>query len=165
RLAAVVARRLVTREDEPRTLAPVVIRGSEGMAVQFATCCWPIPGDAIVGSIKKGQGLIVHLADCGAIRKSRAAKPENWIDVEWEPEPGRLFDAQIRVEAENHRGVLARVAAEIAAAGSNIQNVGMDAERGAYSSLYFTLQVSGRVHLARILRRIRRLPEVSRIGR
>ncbi|GAB4171153.1 MAG: bifunctional (p)ppGpp synthetase/guanosine-3',5'-bis(diphosphate) 3'-pyrophosphohydrolase [Rhodocyclaceae bacterium] len=169
RLAAVVARRLLSREEgargEPRAVSPVVIRGSEGVAVQFARCCWPIPGDAIVGSIKKGQGLVVHLADCGAIRKSRAAEPENWIDVDWEPEPGRLFDVQIRVEAENRRGVLAKVAAEIAAAGSNIQNVGMDEERGAYSSLYFTLQVADRVHLARILRRIRGLPEVSRISR
>ncbi len=169
RLAAVVARRLLVHEEAARAEPPaggaVLIRGSEGVAVQFAKCCWPIPGDAIVGSIKKGQGLVVHKDDCRAIRKSRKAEPENWIEVEWEPEPGRLFEVQIKVEAENRRGVLARIAAEIAASGSNIQNVGMDEERGAYSSLYFTLQVSDRLHLARILRRLRRLPEVSRIGR
>jgi GTP pyrophosphokinase/guanosine-3',5'-bis(diphosphate) 3'-pyrophosphohydrolase len=60
----------------------VTIRGTEGMAVQLASCCRPIPGDAIVGSIKKGQGLVVHVSDCGVIERSRRKEPEQWIDVE-----------------------------------------------------------------------------------
>src|SRR5204863_590464 len=98
RLPAVVARRLLKHADPAREeaiAASVTIRGTEGMGVQLATCCRPIPGDAIVGSIKKGQGLVVHAADCGAILRSRKKEPEQWIDVEWDARTARLFQAAI----------------------------------------------------------------------
>ena len=170
RLAAVVARRLVLREDilpldAKSGTSAVVIRGSEGVAVQFGKCCRPIPGDPIVGSIKKGQGLVVHTHDCHAIRKSRHSEPDKWIDVEWDAERGRLFEVRITVHAQNRRGVLAKVAAAISDAGSNIENVSMDDERGIYTSLFFNVQVSDRIHLARVMRSIRRIQEVVRINR
>ena len=143
----------------------VVIRGSEGVAVQFGRCCRPIPGDPIVGSIKKGQGLVVHTHDCHAIRKSRRSEPDKWIDVEWDPERGRLFEVRIAVHAQNRRGVLAKVAAAISDAGSNIENVSMDDERGIYTSIYFNVQVSDRIHLARVMRAVRHIQEVVRINR
>ncbi|MBI4754097.1 MAG: bifunctional (p)ppGpp synthetase/guanosine-3',5'-bis(diphosphate) 3'-pyrophosphohydrolase [Betaproteobacteria bacterium] len=162
RLAAVVARRLLvhdeTQQEDGEPPGSVVIRGSEGMAVQFASCCRPIPGDPIIGSIKKGQGLVVHTHDCGTIRKSRSQEPEKWIDVEWDPEPGRLFDVRIGVHVENRRGVLAKVASAIAECGSNIDNVGMEADGGFYTTLFFTVQVADRIHLARVMRQLRRVP-------
>ena len=171
RLPAIVARRLAAacaegggKAAEARAQAPILIRGSEGMAVQLAKCCRPIHGDPIVGVIKKGQGLVVHLADCPSISRTRGERAK-WVDVEWERDGGRLFDVAIRVEAENRRGVLAKVAADIAEAGSNIQYVSMDEERGAYTSLNFTLQVSNRSHLASIMRSLRHIPEVVRILR
>src|SRR6185369_17074654 len=88
RLPAVVARRLLKRSDskeELKSAGSVTIRGTEGMAVQLASCCRPIPGDAIVGSIKKGQGLVVHVSECTVIERSRKKEPEQWIDVEWDP--------------------------------------------------------------------------------
>src|SRR5436190_14117481 len=83
RLPAVVARRLLKHAD-PREegKASVTIRGTEGMAVQLASCCRPIPGDAIVGSIKKGQGLVVHQSECPSIVRSRKNEPDQWLDVE-----------------------------------------------------------------------------------
>ena len=171
RLPAIVARRLAERIEkgeaavEARAQGPILIRGSEGMAVQLAHCCRPIPGDPIVGVIKKGQGLVVHLADCPSISIRGRGERGKWVDVEWERDSGKLFEAAIKIEAENRRGVLAKVAAEIAEAGSNIQHVTMDDEQGVYTSLYFTLQVSNRVHLARILRALRAIPEVVRIAR
>jgi len=171
RLPAIVARRLAgsietgTVAAEPKPQGPILIRGTEGMAVQLAHCCRPIPGDPIVGVIKKGQGLVVHLADCPSIASRGRGERAKWVDVEWERDSGRLFEVAIKVEAENRRGVLAKIAAEIAEAGSNIQHVTMDDEHGVYTSLYFTLQVSNRVHLARILRAMRHIPEVVRISR
>ncbi len=171
RLPAIVARRLSEGIErgasaaEPKPQGPILIRGSEGMAVQLAHCCRPIPGDPIVGVIKKGQGLVVHLADCPSISLRGRGERGKWVDVEWERDSGKLFEAAIKIEAENRRGVLAKVASEIAEAGSNIQHVTMDEEQGAYTSLYFTLQVSSRVHLARILRALRHIPEVVRISR
>ncbi len=165
RLGIVVAKRLVdgevpSPEEKP---APLVIRGSEGMAVEFAKCCSPIPGDPILGFIKKGQGLIIHTHDCPVVRKSRV-DPAKCLDVEWDSEITRQFDVSIRLEVRNQRGVLARVAAEIADAGSNIENISMEGE-GSYTTINFTLQVSSRMHLAQVMRALRKIPDVVKIGR
>ena len=167
RLPAVVARRLAKNVDvnEAKAGGSVTIRGTEGMAVQLATCCRPIPGDAIVGSIKKGQGLVVHGSDCGASLRSRKNEPEQWIDVEWDPRTTRLFQAAINVTVENQRGVLAKVASEIADAGSNIDSITMGDDRTVFTAMHFVLEVKNRQHLARVMRALRRLPDVQKISR
>jgi RelA/SpoT family (p)ppGpp synthetase len=169
RLPAVVARRLVRRadgtHDESKPAGSVTIRGTEGMAVQLATCCRPIPGDAIVGSIKKGQGLVVHVADCGSILRSRRNEPDQWIDVEWDLRTSRLFQAAIRVIVHNQRGVLAKVASEIAEAASNIDSISMEEDRSVFTSMHLVLEVANRQHLARVMRALRRLPDVKKFER
>jgi (p)ppGpp synthase/HD superfamily hydrolase len=167
RLPAVVARRLIKNTDpeEAKATGSVTIRGTEGMAVQLATCCRPIPGDAIVGSIKKGQGLVVHATECGAIVRSRRNEPDQWIDVEWDPRITRLFQAAIHVTVENQRGVLAKVASEIAEAGSNIDSITMEEDRAVFTTMHFVLEVANRQHLARVMRALRRLPDVQKITR
>lgn len=168
RLPSVVARRLLARDDGAPSPGPsaLAIHGTEGMAIQLAKCCQPIPGDPIIGSIRKGHGLVIHTHDCQNIRKSRSHEPQKWIDVEWEPEAGKLFEVRIKVEVKNTRGVLAQVAAAIAEAGSNIENVAMDASpEHLFTSLNFTIQVANRVHLAQVMRGMRHIPEVTRISR
>jgi (p)ppGpp synthase/HD superfamily hydrolase len=169
RLPAVVARRLLKHldgaRDEGKTGGSVTIRGTEGMAVQLASCCRPIPGDAIAGSIKKGQGLVVHASDCASIVRSRKNEPDQWIDVEWDPRTTRLFQSAIHVMVENQRGVLAKVASEIAEAGSNIDAISMDDDRSMFTTMHFVLEVANRQHLARVMRALRRLPDVKRISR
>jgi len=173
RMAALVARQIADEQDhqgaggpimKPRSMTAIHIHGDEGMAVQLAQCCRPIPGDPIVGLIKKGQGLEVHLHDCPNITRGRGDR-DKWVDVEWQPESGRLYDVNIRVVVENRRGVLGRIASAIAESASDIQNVSMDEERSIYTSIYFTLQVANRIHLARLMKDIRRIPEVVRIFR
>ena len=169
RLSAVVARRLLSRGEPGPNEAPargsVIIHGSEGMAVQFAQCCRPIPGDPIIGIISKGLGMVIHTHDCSVITKARH-DPDRVLDVAWDPETRKPFEVSIKLVAANQRGVLAKVAAEIAEAGSNIQNVAVDPEDGSsYTNMFFTLQVSNRLHLARIMRALRRIPEVVRITR
>ena len=173
RLPVIVARRLSQAQDmetgrpdviKPKPAGAILIRGSEGIAVQLARCCRPIPGDPIIGIIRKGQGLEVHVHDCPSIQRVRGERGR-WVDVEWEPAHDRLFDVAIRVMTQNARGVLARVASAIAEENSNIQNVGMDADQIPYSTLNFTLQVADRIHLAKVLRAVRRVPEVVRIIR
>jgi GTP pyrophosphokinase len=168
RLAAIVARQLLALADhapaETKTQGSIVIRGSEGMAVQFAKCCRPIPGDPIVGFIKKGQGLVVHTHDCPTANKARS-DPEKWLDVEWASDTDRTFDVGVKIGAVNQRGVLAKVAAAIAEAGSNIDNVSIDEERGVYRTMLFTIQVQNRLHLARVMKSLRRIPDVVRLAR
>ena len=167
RLSMVVARRLVVpgepAQPEARAAGPITVRGTEGMAVQFARCCRPIPGDPITGFIKKDQGLVIHTRDCPAIAKGRG-DPDKWLDVEWDSATTRPFDVSIGLLVSNVKGVLAKVAAEIAEHGSNIEHVGMEGE-GPTTTMNFTLQVKNRVHLAHILRGLRRIPEVASIRR
>jgi GTP diphosphokinase / guanosine-3',5'-bis(diphosphate) 3'-diphosphatase len=169
RLAAVVARRLLSLGEpgpaETTASGSVVIRGSEGMAVQFAHCCQPIPGDPIIGIISKDQGMMIHTHDCPLIAKGRH-DPERILDVAWDPEIRKPFEVKIKLVVANQRGVLAKVAADIAEAESNIQNVAVDPEDGsAYTNMFFTLQVQNRMHLASILRGLRHIPEVVRLTR
>jgi len=167
RLSVVVARRLAqpqeSQQAEPKPGSAIVIRGTEGMAIQFARCCRPIPGDPIVALIKKDQGLVVHTHDCPLIGKTRA-DPDKWLDVEWDTAITKPFDVSIRLLAENQQGVLAKIAAEIAEQGSNIEHVNVEGS-GDHTTMHFTLQVRHRVHLAEIMRGLRRIPEVVRIHR
>jgi GTP pyrophosphokinase len=141
------------------------VRGSDGFAVQFARCCGPIPGDPIIGIISKGQGMVIHTHDCPVAAKGNR-DPDRVLDVQWDANPTKLFDVGIRLVVANQRGVLAKVAAEIAAAESNIQNVAVDPDDGGtYTVMRFTVQVMNRMHLARIVRDLRKIPEVVRIGR
>ncbi|HEY6043869.1 MAG TPA: bifunctional (p)ppGpp synthetase/guanosine-3',5'-bis(diphosphate) 3'-pyrophosphohydrolase, partial [Nitrosospira sp.] len=166
-LPAVLARRLASPGEALSGTAGmgdvITILGSEGMAVQFAKCCRPIPGDSVVGFIKKDQGLVIHIHDCPTITKSRG-NSDNWLDVAWGKDITRSFEVSIRLMVANQRGVLARVAAAIADAGSNIDNVVMEGD-GAYTTMNFMLQVRNRHHLAQVMRGLRRIPEVEKISR
>ena len=166
-LPAVIARRLAspaeTASGTTGAGGVITILGSEGMAVQFAKCCRPIPGDSIVGFIKKDQGLVIHTHDCPTITKNRGSS-DNWLDVAWGKDITRTFEVSIRLMVANQRGVLARVAAAIADAGSNIDNVVMEGD-GAYTIMNFMLQVRNRHHLAQVMRGLRRIPEVAKIAR
>ena len=170
RHGSVVARQLLALRDDPASaertdLGPIVIRGSEGMAVQFSKCCHPIPGDRIVGLISKGQGMAIHTHDCPVLAKTHI-EPERVLDVEWDNESKKMHDVTIRIVVANERGVLAQVAARIAECESNIQNVAVDPQDGGqYASMQFTLQVTHRQHLARIMIELRRIPQVVRITR
>ena len=173
RLPAIVARRLAEIQDaesgradvvKPKPAGAILIRGTEGVAVQLARCCRPIPGDPIVGIIRKGQGLEVHMHDCPLARKLRSER-DRWIDVEWETNTDRLFDVTLRLLTQNVRGVLGKVANAIAGEECNIQNVSTDGEQGTYSTLYITVQVTHRLHLAKVIRGMRSIPEVVRITR
>jgi guanosine-3',5'-bis(diphosphate) 3'-pyrophosphohydrolase len=169
-----VAHQLVAMTDdhvEKHTKLPamsldtITIRGTEGMAVQFAQCCRPIPGDPILGFINKDKGLVIHTHDCPSVRKFRL-DPDKWLDVEWEPESKRLFKTNLNLTVANQPGMLAKIAAGIADAGSNIDNVSVEeADGSAYANLYFTVQVKNRIHLADLMRGLRKIPDVVRINR
>ena len=145
--------------------APVMINGADGMAVLMSPCCQPIPGDPIVGLLDSQRGLVVHTHDCLKIRRQLGHATQKWVDVEWAPEIESQFDVRVRVEIRNQRGVLAKISSAIAEADSNIVHISMDDAGGMYTTLFFTLQVRDRKHLAAVMRNVRHIPEVSRISR
>jgi (p)ppGpp synthase/HD superfamily hydrolase len=115
--------------------------------------------------MKKGQGLVVHTAACRQAERSRRVEPEQWLDVEWDRKTSRLFQAAIKATVTNQRGVLAKVASEIAEAGSNIDSISMEEDRAVFTTMLFVLEVGNRQHLARVMRALRRLPEVEKLAR
>jgi GTP diphosphokinase / guanosine-3',5'-bis(diphosphate) 3'-diphosphatase len=142
---------------------PVTILGTEGMTVQFARCCYPIPGDAIVGLIKKDQGLVIHTHDCTSVMRIKK-ESENVLDVTWGKDITRTFEVGITMTVVNQRGVLARVAAEIAKTDSNIDDVTMESDQD-YTTMHFVLQAKNRRHLAQIMRGLRHIREIVKLVR
>lgn len=150
----------------PAKMDPVVIYGSEGISVQLSPCCQPIPGDHITGQLKRDQGLVVHAEDCNIAKRQRNKDPDRWIEVLWGEDLNRRFDCRIKVLVHNDKGILARVAAEIGDSDANIIYVNMDDDKDQLmTQLVFTIQVEDRVHLARLMRNVRRIRGVTRILR
>ena len=169
RSPAIVAKALLAAtggEDlDEGTDLPVIISGSEGMVVQFARCCRPIPGDPVTGFISVGKGLVIHHQACTNV-ESLLNDHARWIEVQWATDASNgAHAAQIRTEVSNRRGVLADIAAAMATADCNIEDLQMDDRDGNSSSLYFVITVRNRMHLAKVIRRLRRNQDVLKIVR
>jgi len=143
---------------------PLAIKGTEGMVMSFARCCYPIPGDSIKGFVSSGRGVVIHRDNCKNLADDRD-QSEKFIDVQWEDEAHGDFAVEIRVEVVNRLGVLATLAATISEMDSNIGNVTIEDRDGKYSSIIFTINVHDRIHLATVMRRVKSLDMVSRIKR
>jgi RelA/SpoT family (p)ppGpp synthetase len=167
RLAPLIARRLLpadetaTQSGEP---APLVIAGTEGLVVNYARCCFPIPNDPIMAYLSSGRGVVIHRESCGNLAGFRK-QPEKWLSVSWQKNLDRLFSSEIRVEVANKMGVLAAVAASIAGTETNIDHVSLVERDVDTSTLIFELQVRNRKHLARVMRTIRAMPDVMKVHR
>jgi GTP pyrophosphokinase len=161
---------LLTRErfaaqDSP-ALGVLALDGSENASVKFATCCRPIPGDAIVGYLGRGEGLVVHRSECQIAKKLQNKDSERFIDVEWADEPLRVFETEIHVTVTNGKGVLARVAAALASAEADITHIDMDEEGAqAVTDLCFLIAVRDVTHLNTALRNLKRTPSVLGVRR
>ncbi len=167
RLAPLTARFLAgineDGESEANT-ASLVIAGTEGMVVSYAKCCYPIPGDDVMGYLTAGRGVVIHRNCCGNLSNFRKY-PEKWISVTWEKDIDREFSCQIQTDTLNKPGVLAEVAATIADCSSNIEQVEVLGRHEDCSMLSFLLQVTDRIHLAKIMRNVRSMSNVIRVSR
>ncbi len=143
---------------------PLIIKGTEDMVITLAKCCRPIPGDSIIGYFNPGKGIVVHHHECrnsNVVRK----KQTNWLDVEWSTDAVGDFPVEIRVEILNQRGSLATVASTISELNSNIENVTVVDQDDRICVDLITLTVKDRVHLAKIMRRLKELSIVVKITR
>ncbi|HYE37645.1 bifunctional (p)ppGpp synthetase/guanosine-3',5'-bis(diphosphate) 3'-pyrophosphohydrolase [Methylocaldum sp.] len=153
-----------TAEEGQPALSPLIIKGTEGMVVNLAKCCRPIPGDPIVGFFNPGKGIVVHLTECKNVSELRK-KHMNWLDVDWDKEASGDFPAVIRLELMNQVGTLAKVASTISRMRANIENVQITNQDSQISTDIITLMVKDRVHLATVMRELRRLSVVLKISR
>lgn len=185
RIASMVAKRIVTllaetgEKPDPLLMSrerytahesisqgALALDGSEGASVKFATCCRPIPGDDIVGYLGRGEGLVVHTDDCSVAKKLQHRDNERFIAVDWSDEPTRAFETGLLVTVTNGKGVLARVASALASAEADITHVDMAQEAAQDATdLRFGVAVRDRVHLASVMRSVKRTPSVLRVQR
>jgi RelA/SpoT family (p)ppGpp synthetase len=167
RVAPFVARRLLPADagdSGDSGSGALAIAGTEGLVVTYARCCFPIPNDPVLANLSSGRGVVIHREACGNLASFRK-QPEKWVPVTWQASPDRLFHVEIKVEVTNRMGVLAQVAAAIAATQSNIDRVSVVERDSDSSTLIFELLVHDRKHLARVIRAIRGMPEVLRVLR
>jgi len=143
---------------------PLAIRGTEGVVVNFGKCCNPIPGDQIIGIMTAGKGLVIHRERCRNIDRKNAFK-DKWVTVSWAEDHGQDFVARVRVETVNQRGVLATLAARIADAGSNIDDIVFEDKDDKSTTITFAIGVRDRKQLATIIRTLRANPNVLKASR
>ena len=152
--------------EESPTQGTVVLDGTEGATVQLASCCTPVPGDHIAGYLGRGEGLVVHRNTCGTGQRLFERDPDRWIDVSWSEEPTRLFETVLRILVTNGKGVLAQVAAAVSRAETDITHIEMGNERlGETAELRLTVAVRDRMHLADVMRTLKRCPVVMKVER
>ena len=142
----------------------LAIAGTEGLVVSYARCCFPIPNDAITAYLSTGRGVVIHRANCGNLAGWHK-QPDKWLPVAWEKDIDHTFASEIKVGVANRVGVLAAVAAKIAATDTNISHVSVVEHDGDSSTITLELTVRDRRHLALVMRTIRAMPDILTVQR
>ncbi len=153
-------------DDSQPAQGPLLIDGTEGASVQLGTCCRPIPGDDVVGYLGRGEGLVVHTADCSVGKRLLDRDPDSLMHVDWAEQPSRAFETTITLLVRNGKGVLAQMAQAVAAAEADITHIDMGDDRASESTeLRLLIGVRDRLHLADVMRTLRRSAAVMRVAR
>ena len=155
---------LENKNSTKETANTLAILGSEGMVMNYAKCCHPIPGDPIVGHISSGRGMVIHTEDCINIAEIQD-NPDKCVSVTWDPNVEGEFSVEFRVELENQRGIIATLATTITGVEANIEKISTVERDARFSIVNLSLNVRNRVHLARVMRRVRLIKAVSKVTR
>jgi (p)ppGpp synthase/HD superfamily hydrolase len=143
----------------------VAIRGTEGFMLSYAKCCHPIPGDPIAGYLSSERGMVVHREDCHNFAELRDEHSERMVALRWDDEVEGEFPVELRVEVENRRGMIAVLATRINSMDVNIEKISTEDKDYQFTYVDLVMSVKNRVHLARIMKRIRSAPSVRRVSR
>jgi len=169
RVANIVAQQIagfVNQDSELRSnsAVPLEITGSEGLIVNYATCCKPIPGDSVIGHFTADKGLVVHQERCKNILSFRE-DPQQCFPINWGERSGRVFTAQIKIVANDEPGLLANIASAITDEETNICSIQTTELIPGTHDFVLDLEVSDRLHLSKIIRKIKNLKPVVSISR
>ena len=144
--------------------SPIMIDTSDGLVINYARCCHPIPGDPILGHLSPGKGLVVHRESCNNLNEIRT-NTEKCIPLNWSPKVKGDFPVEFKVELISERGIIATLASRISECEATIHQISIK-ERDPHSGIVdLVIDVKGRVHLAQVMRRIRNLKQVQRVYR
>ncbi|MFT5032197.1 MAG: guanosine-3',5'-bis(diphosphate) 3'-pyrophosphohydrolase [Bacteroidia bacterium] len=169
RAAYLTARQLLnapTTESEqaPLTQHAMIINGTEGFLVNFAKCCYPIPGDPIIGLLSSEKGVVVHTNNCHNSIEMRS-RPEKVVPLSWADDPNNDFTVELKVELTKQRGIIAVLATRVNGADASIEKISVEDDTSKITCVHLLIGVRSRVHLANIMRRIRHIPATLRVTR
>ncbi|MBE0505250.1 MAG: bifunctional GTP diphosphokinase/guanosine-3',5'-bis pyrophosphate 3'-pyrophosphohydrolase [Marinospirillum sp.] len=168
RMAYVVARRLLSEAEAAvagkAEESSMIIHGTEGMVVSFARCCRPIPGDSILGHISFGSGIVVHRDNCRNLSEIRD-NPDKCVTLRWAEKTEGDFNVNLKLEIEHQRGIIARIATLVTEMDASLERISVDERDARLSTLTLEVLVANRIHLARIMKKLRLIPEVNRVVR
>ncbi len=143
----------------------IAIRGTEGLVITYARCCRPLPGDAIVGHLSAGRGIVIHRDNCNNVLAELRDNPDKCMALRWSEKVDREFQSELRIELENQRGMLAEIARQATDLDANIEGINIQEKSAQHGVINLSLQVKDRIHLARIIKRMRTIAGVEKITR
>ena len=153
-------------DDATPSQGLVQVDGEEGASVRLAPCCRPIPGDSIVGYLGRGEGLLVHTMECSVGKRLFQRDSEHWMGVDWAEQPTRSFETGVTLLVKNGKGVLAQVAQCVSDSEADITHIDMGNDPAAETTeLLLLISVRDRLHLAEVMRTLKRAPAVQRVAR
>ena len=137
-----------------------------GMAVHYAGCCHPLPGDRIVGIVTTGKGVTIHTIDCETL-ESFNETPERWIDVAWEADPDTAEEhvGRIHVIIANEPGSLGTLSTVIGKNGGNITNLKITSRSRDFFEMIIDIEVQSVKHLTNIIAALRATPVINAVDR
>ena len=150
--------------NKSKTIIPLEITGAEGLVVNYATCCRPIPGDSVIGHFTAERGLVVHQERCKNILSVRK-DPTQCFPLNWHQELSRTFPVEIKIIANDKPGLLANLASSITEANTNISSIKTNEPEAGIYEFNIDLQVTDRLHLAKVIRRLKTLKAIISVNR
>lgn len=168
RSSLVVAHQIIQFLDFDQTdlieFSNIQISGSEGLVISYAPCCRPIPGDNIIAHFSNTKGIVIHTERCKNIRPIRK-DPALCAQVNWDEKVEGDFSVEIKVLSEDKPGLLAEISTVISNYQANIESFKTDSPIGNSIQMHIIMNVIDRDHLARIMRKLRRLSTVLSVFR
>ena len=171
RMAYVVAQRLLAADNADYEAVdiekggPVAIRGGEGLVIDYGRCCGPVPGDAVIGHMTPGRGLVVHVETCNNLEEVRRKNPDEMIPARWAEATTGEFDTMLLLTINRRKGAIAEVAASVNDCGAGINNIKVDERNAELSSVTLDLSVSDQPHLSRVMHRLQAITTVQSVRR
>ena len=146
------------------TINTISIGQTKGMAINFAHCCFPIPGDEVTGVLTSQKGLVLHRSNCSNLEHIKE-KNAQWMEVDWKSDDKEQFEVGISCLVENRSGRLAAIANTLANLGVNIENIEQQQRSGSNRLFYITLVVTNIIELNSVIDKLNKLPHLISAGR
>jgi len=156
-VAAVVNNLLKDINNE--TINTITINKTKGMAINFAHCCYPIPGDQVTGVLTTTKGLVMHRSNCSNLEHIKE-KNSQWMEIDWKSDEKELFEVGISCLVENRSGRLAAIANTLANLGVNIENIEQQEKPDSTRLFHITVVITNIIQLNNVLDQLNKLPHL-----